>query len=115
MIRIGTRKSKLAIWQANLIKKKFDHLNIKSDLVLIDSQGDKILDKPIKLIGGKGLFTKELDKALLKNEIDIAIHSYKDVPTEIDENITVCSVMKRGNPYDAIVYKSKSNNFIRYV
>ncbi len=109
MIRIGTRKSKLAIWQANMIKKKFNHLNLKSDLVLIDSLGDKILDKPIKLIGGKGLFTKELDKALLKNEIDIAVHSYKDVPTEINENITVCSVMKRGNPYDALVYKSKSN------
>lgn len=109
-VRIGTRKSQLALWQANyiadLIRKNF---NIEVELVKITTSGDKILDVPLAKIGGKGLFVKEIEDAMLKGEIDIAVHSLKDVPTELPDGLGIVAITKREDPRDAflsIKYKS---------
>ena len=111
MIRIGTRKSKLALWQAHKVQEELNALGQASELVLIESEGDKILDTPLPLIGGKGVFTKALDDALIAGKIDLAVHSHKDIPTELPEGIALCSVMERGNPFDVLVVR-KDNNFL---
>ena len=86
-IRIGTRASKLALWQSEFVatelQKKFPAL--KFELVKIQTTGDKILDSPLAKIGGKGLFTKEIENALEENKIDMAVHSLKDVPNELPQ------------------------------
>jgi len=105
MIRIGTRKSKLALWQAHKVQEELNALGQTSELVLIESEGDKVLDTPLPLIGGKGVFTKALDDALIEGKIDLAVHSHKDIPTELPEGITICSVMERGNPFDVLVVR----------
>ena len=105
MIRIGTRKSKLALWQAHKVQEELNALGQTSELVLIESEGDKVLDTPLPLIGGKGVFTKALDDALIAGKIDLAVHSHKDIPTELPEGITICSVMERGNPFDVLVVR----------
>ena len=109
MIRIGTRKSKLALWQAHKVQEELNALGQTSELVLIESEGDKVLDTPLPLIGGKGVFTKALDDALIEGKIDLAVHSHKDIPTELPEGITICSVMERGNPFDVLVVRKDSN------
>ena len=83
-IRIATRKSPLALWQANYVKNALlaKHENVAVELVPMSTMGDKILDAPLAKVGGKGLFVKELEKAMLDNEADIAVHSMKDVPME---------------------------------
>lgn len=104
-IRIGTRKSKLALWQANFIanelKKHFPNLEV--ELVKITTKGDKILDVPLAKVGGKGLFVKEIEEAMLKNKIDIAVHSLKDVPTFFPEGLGLVAITKREDPRDAFV------------
>ena len=105
MIRIGTRKSKLALWQAYKVQEELKDLGHASELILIESEGDKVLDTPLPLIGGKGVFTKALDDALVAGEIDIAVHSHKDIPTDLPEGIELCSVMERGNPFDVLVVR----------
>ena len=109
MIRIGTRKSKLALWQARKVQEELNALGQISELVLIESEGDKVLDTPLPLIGGKGVFTKALDDALILGKIDLAVHSHKDIPTELPEGITICSVMERGNPFDVLVVRKDSD------
>ena len=109
MIRIGTRKSKLALWQANKVQEELNALGQTSELVLIESEGDKVLDTPLPLIGGKGVFTKALDDALIEGKIDLAVHSHKDIPTELPEGIIICSVMERGNPFDVLVVRKDSD------
>lgn len=96
-IRIGTRGSKLALWQANHIKNLLEDHNkdISFELVIIKTSGDKILDTALSKIGDKGLFTKELENALLNNEIDLAVHSMKDVPTNLDERLYISTITKR--------------------
>ena len=86
-IRIATRKSALALWQAEYVKARLEasHPGLKVSLVPMVSRGDKLLDAPLAKIGGKGLFVKELETALLENEADIAVHSMKDVPMEFPE------------------------------
>jgi hydroxymethylbilane synthase len=111
MIRIGTRKSKLALWQAHKVQEELKALRQASELVLIESEGDKILDTPLPLMGGKGVFTKALDDALVAGKIDIAVHSHKDIPTDLPEGITLCSVMERGNPFDVLVVR-KNTDFL---
>ena len=111
MIRIGTRKSKLALWQANKVQEELQLLGQASKLVLIESEGDKVLDTPLPLMGGKGVFTKALDDALVAGEIDIAVHSHKDIPTDLPEGIQLCSVMERANPYDVLVVR-KNTDFL---
>lgn len=111
MIRIGTRKSKLALWQAYKVQEELKKLGQHSELVLIESEGDKVLDTPLPLMGGKGVFTKALDDALVAGEIDIAVHSHKDIPTDLPTGISLCSVMERANPYDVLVVR-KDLNFL---
>jgi porphobilinogen deaminase len=103
--RLGTRKSKLALWQANFVKEKLESLGCKVELVLITTTGDKILDSPLAKIGGKGLFVKEIEEALLKGEIDLAVHSLKDVPMVLPDGLTLCAITERENPYDVLISK----------
>ncbi|WP_457644447.1 hydroxymethylbilane synthase [Persephonella sp.] len=104
-IRIGTRKSKLALWQANYVadqlKKYFPDLKV--ELVKIVTKGDKILDVPLAKVGGKGLFVKEIEEAMLRNEIDIAVHSLKDVPTYFPEGLGLVAITEREDPRDAFL------------
>lgn len=102
-LRIGTRRSILAKWQAQLTADKLAEIGIQSELVEIESFGDKEQDLPIHKLGDKGVFTKALDDALLKNEIDIAVHSLKDVPTDIIDDLTLAAVLERGNSADVLV------------
>ena len=108
-VRIATRKSALALWQAEYVKAKLlEHYpSMVVELVPMSTQGDKILDTPLAKIGGKGLFIKELEVAMLEGRADIAVHSMKDVPVEFPEGVGLHAICERENPYDAFV----SNNF----
>jgi len=105
IIRIGTRSSELAMWQANLVQSQLEDLNIKSQIIQIDSKGDKVLDKPLYELGIVGVFTRNLDIAMLNGEIDIAVHSLKDVPTVLPKGIVQAAVLERASHIDIIVYK----------
>ncbi|WP_312965419.1 hydroxymethylbilane synthase [Stutzerimonas kunmingensis] len=108
-IRIATRKSALALWQAEYVKSRLEasHPGLKVSLVPMVSRGDKLLDAPLAKIGGKGLFVKELETALMENEADIAVHSMKDVPMEFPEGLGLYCICEREDPRDAFV----SNHF----
>ena len=95
-IILGSRASKLALWQTNLVKKKLDDSNIKCEIRTVTSSGDIDLKTPIYSMGITGVFTKELDQASLNKEIDVAVHSLKDVPTRLAEEICIGAVLKRG-------------------
>lgn len=111
VIRIATRRSQLALWQANhvarLINDTFPELS--TELVKLTTQGDKILDSPLAKIGGKGLFVKELEKAMLDQDADIAVHSMKDVPVDFPQGLQLTCVLKREDPTDAFVSDTYSN------
>ncbi|MBN2808538.1 MAG: hydroxymethylbilane synthase [Deltaproteobacteria bacterium] len=102
-ITIGTRGSALALWQANWVKNELEreYSGIEVNLTVIKTKGDKILDVPLAKVGGKGLFVKEIEDALLAGEIDLAVHSMKDVPTELPENLQVAIIPPREDPRDA--------------
>lgn len=104
-VRIGTRKSKLALAQtemfANALKKRFD--DIETEIVCISTKGDKILDKPLAMIGGKGVFISELENALLSGAADMAVHSAKDLPLELADGLEISSALNRGNYRDVLV------------
>ena len=102
---IGTRQSKLALWQANHIADELrrHYPACTVELVKIVTSGDKILDVPLAKIGGKGLFTKEIEQAMLKREIDLAVHSLKDMPTELPDGLTLAAITKREHAGDAFV------------
>lgn len=102
-IRIGTRKSQLALWQANFVAQKLKERGIQVEIVKITTQGDKILDVPLAKIGGKGLFVKEIEEAMLRGEIDIAVHSLKDVPTKLPEGLDIVVIPQREDPVDAFL------------
>ena len=104
-IRIATRKSALALWQAEYVKARLEqaHPGILVTLVPMVSRGDKLLDSPLSKIGGKGLFVKELETALLNNEADIAVHSMKDVPMDFPEGLGLFCICEREDPRDAFV------------
>ncbi|VXB93985.1 MULTISPECIES: hydroxymethylbilane synthase [unclassified Pseudomonas] len=104
-IRIATRKSALALWQAEHVKARLEqaHPGLKVSLVPMVSRGDKLLDAPLAKIGGKGLFVKELETALLENEADIAVHSMKDVPMDFPEGLGLYCICEREDPRDAFV------------
>ena len=108
-IRIATRKSPLALWQANYVKNALlaKHENLAVQLVPMTTKGDKILDAPLAKVGGKGLFVKELEKAMLDNQADIAVHSMKDVPMEFPCQLGLAVICEREDPSDAFV----SNRF----
>lgn len=104
-IRIATRKSALALWQAEYVKARLEqaHPGLVVSLVPMVSRGDKLLDAPLAKIGGKGLFVKELETALLDNEADIAVHSMKDVPMDFPEGLGLFCICEREDPRDAFV------------
>ncbi len=105
IIRIGTRDSALALWQANTVASKLEQLGYETRLIPVKSTGDLILDKPLYELGITGVFTKTLDVAMLKGEIDIAVHSLKDVPTILPQGIVQGAVLERANPKDLLVHK----------
>lgn len=104
-LRIGTRASQLALWQANWIKSELErqYPGVLVELVKIKTMGDKILDVPLAQVGGKGLFVKEIEEAMLRGEIDLAVHSMKDVPTEFPEGLGLVVTTKREDPRDAFI------------
>ncbi|MDC6361968.1 MULTISPECIES: hydroxymethylbilane synthase [Flavobacteriaceae] len=105
IIRIGTRDSELALWQATTVQQKLEELGYDTSLVPIKSTGDEILDKPLYELGITGIFTKTLDIALLKGQIDIAVHSMKDVPTQLPKDIVQVAVLERAITHDILVHK----------
>lgn len=104
-IRIGTRDSELALWQAHTVQKKLNDLGYKTTIVAVKSQGDIILDKPLYELGITGIFTKTLDIAMINGEVDIAVHSMKDVPTALPIGIVQAAVLERANVLDILVHK----------
>ncbi|MBB1306895.1 hydroxymethylbilane synthase [Pseudoalteromonas sp. SR43-5] len=110
LVRIATRKSALALWQAEFVKAELErfHADVRVELVPMSTQGDIILDTPLAKIGGKGLFVKELEQAMLDGRADIAVHSMKDVPVEFPQGLALHTICEREDPRDAFV----SNNFV---
>ncbi|HPH83822.1 MAG TPA: hydroxymethylbilane synthase [Ferruginibacter sp.] len=106
VIRIGTRESELAVWQATLVKDSLEKSGYESTLVYIKSDGDVDLKTPLYEMGVQGIFTKSLDIALLNDTIDMAVHSMKDVPTQLPTGIVQAAVLKRGNYRDLFVFKN---------
>jgi len=104
-IRIGTRDSELALWQANTVQHKLESLGYSTELLPVKSTGDIILDKPLYELGITGIFTKTLDIAMLNGDIDIAVHSMKDVPTQLPHGIVEAAVLERANVQDILVHK----------
>jgi hydroxymethylbilane synthase len=104
-LRIGTRGSKLALVQSEWVKKEVKSRNpeLRVELIKIKTKGDKILDAPLSKVGGKGLFVKEIEEALLKREVDLAVHSMKDVPAELQKGLKLSVYPKREDPRDALV------------
>ncbi len=112
-ISIGTRGSKLALWQAEWIKSEIKRLypDLEIELNKIKTTGDKILDVPLAKVGGKGLFVKEIEEALLRHEADIAVHSMKDVPTEFPDGLHLAVICKREDPRDAFISQIQNSKF----
>ncbi|MCC5927482.1 MAG: hydroxymethylbilane synthase [Bacteroidetes bacterium] len=105
MIRIGTRDSKLALWQAEHVAAALASTGNQTEIIFIKTEGDLVLDTPLPLMGGKGVFTKALDDALLENRIDIAVHSHKDIPTQLPDGLTIVAVFEREDPRDVLVMR----------
>lgn len=107
---IGSRGSDLALWQANFIKKELEkaHKNLTVEVKLVKTKGDKILDVALSKIGDKGLFTKELEIALIEGEVDIAVHSLKDLQTEIPKGLKLAAVTKRHDVEDVLIARKKN-------
>jgi hydroxymethylbilane synthase len=106
VIRIGTRDSELALWQAHTVEKKLNDLGYKTEIVAVKSTGDIILNKPLYELGITGIFTKTLDVAMINGQVDIAVHSMKDVPTALPEGIVQAAVLERANEKDLLLYKT---------
>ena len=106
-IHIGTRGSKLALWQAHWVRSELlkTHPSISVHIRVIKTKGDKILDVPLAKVGGKGLFVKEIEDALLEGEVDLAVHSMKDMPAELPEGLIIGAIPPRENPQDVLVSK----------
>jgi hydroxymethylbilane synthase len=110
---IGTRGSKLALWQAEWVKSELQRMNpgLEVELNKIKTTGDKILDVPLAKVGGKGLFVKEIEEALLRGEADLAVHSMKDVPTEFPEGLHLAVICEREDPRDAFISRIENGQF----
>ncbi len=104
-IRIGTRDSELALWQAHTVEKKLNDLGYKTEIIAVKSQGDILLDKPLYELGITGIFTKTLDIAMINGQVDIAVHSMKDVPTALPIGIVQAAVLERATVLDILVHK----------
>ena len=105
MIVIGSRGSQLALWQARHIASCLERLGVETRLEIIKTTGDKITDVPLAQVGGKGLFTKEIEDALLAGTIDLAVHSLKDMPTRLPAGLTLAAIPEREDPRDALIGK----------
>jgi hydroxymethylbilane synthase len=108
-IRIGTRDSELALWQAHTVQKQLNDLGFKTEIIAVKSQGDLLLDKPLYELGITGIFTKTLDIAMINGEVDIAVHSMKDVPTALPIGIVQAAVLERANVLDILVHKGNTD------
>ena len=102
-LRLGTRGSELALWQANRVKSELEKFGAAIELVTIHTTGDRSLSGPIAQIGAQGVFTKEIERALLDSRIDLAVHSLKDLPTELAPGLTLAAVLKRADPRDVLI------------
>lgn len=111
VIRIGTRRSELAVTQTNLVAEAIEKTGngMKTELVLKQTEGDRILDKPLLEFGGKGVFVTEFEQALLHGEIDLAVHSAKDMPMELEKGLGIVAVLKREDPRDVLVTMAGSS------
>lgn len=105
VIRIGTRDSQLALWQAHTVQKQLQDLGYKTEIIAVKSDGDIILDKPLYELGITGIFTKTLDIAMINGQVDIAVHSMKDVPTALPRGIVQAAVLERATVLDILVHK----------
>jgi hydroxymethylbilane synthase len=108
VLRIGTRASKLALAQAQWVRARIaaQYPDIRVDLITVRTKGDRVQDMPLSAIGGKGLFVKEIEEALQKKEIDIAVHSLKDVPAELPDNLSIRAIPEREDPCDVLISKN---------
>ncbi|MBI5407521.1 MAG: hydroxymethylbilane synthase [Nitrospirae bacterium] len=109
-IRIGSRGSQLALWQARYVQSELEkrHPGLSVTITKIKTTGDQILDVPLAQVGGKGLFVKEIEEALLENEVDIAVHSMKDMPADLPEGLCIAAVPKREDPRDVLISRDGS-------
>ena len=103
MLVIGSRGSQLALWQARWVQSRLEGLGLESRIEIIKTTGDKITDVPLAKVGTKGLFTKEIEEALLDGRADLAVHSLKDLPTELPDGLVLAAVPEREDPRDAMV------------
>jgi len=102
-VRIGTRGSALALWQANHVRARLEALGHGVEIVVITTTGDRVLDRPLEAVGGKGAFLKEIEEAMLAGEVDLAVHSLKDVPTALPAGLSLCAILERADPRDALL------------
>ncbi len=102
-IRIGTRGSALALWQAGHVRDRLAALGRPAELRVIVTTGDRLLDRRLESVGGKGAFLKEIEEALLADEVDLAVHSLKDVPTALPEGLALCAILERADPRDGLL------------
>lgn len=109
VIRIGTRSSELALYQAHTVANQLQKLGFKTEIIAVKSTGDVVLDKPLYEMGITGIFTKTLDVAMIQNEVDIAVHSLKDVPTKLPNGILQTAILKRASADDVLVPKGPFN------
>ena len=105
-IKIGSRGSALALAQAGWVKTALEHTGLSVDIIVIKTSGDRFVDQSIQSLGGKGVFTKEVEDALLAGEIDLAVHSMKDLPTELPEGLVIAAVPQREDPRDVVVSRN---------
>ena len=103
MLVIGSRGSQLALWQANYVRERLEARGAECRIEIIKTTGDRVQDAPLNQVGGKGLFTKEIEEAILDGRIDLAVHSMKDLPTQLPKGLTLAAIPQRAEPYDAIV------------
>src|SRR5215467_6517198 len=103
MLTIGSRGSKLALWQANWVKDQLAAKGHETRIEIIHTTGDKITDVPLAQVGSKGVFTKEIEEALLAGAIDLAVHSLKDMPTDLPNGLILAAIPAREDPHDALV------------
>jgi len=111
-LRIGTRDSILATWQARFVQERLKRAGCPSGLHFIKTEGDRVLDTPLPLMGGKGVFTKALDDALLSGEIDLAVHSLKDIPTRLPSGLAIGAVSEREDPADVLVTRETARAYL---
>src|SRR5580693_6888306 len=107
-LKIGTRESQLALWQATQVRDLLSEAGVESELILIKSEGDIDLKTPLYEMGVQGIFTKTLDAALLNHKTDIAVHSMKDVPTQLAAGLAQAAVLQRGNYKDILVFRDEA-------